>query len=57
MHRALSKLKQKPYMAYIDGLFAPKNINIKCKTFIKVMKKLPVFLLPQLLLKLKETCL
>tara|TARA_B110000438_G_scaffold294937_1_gene337105 strand:+ start:1039 stop:1635 length:597 start_codon:yes stop_codon:yes gene_type:complete len=40
MHRALSKLKQKPYMAYIDGLFAPKNINIKCKTFIKGDEKI-----------------
>ena len=40
MHRALIKLKHKPYMAYIDGLFAPKNINIKCKTFIKGDEKI-----------------
>ena len=35
MQRALGKLKIKPSMAYIDGLFAPKNTKIKCKTFIK----------------------
>ena len=40
MQRALIKLKQKPYMAYIDGLFAPKNINIKCKTFVKGDEKI-----------------
>jgi ribonuclease HII len=35
MQRALNKLKLKPGIAYIDGLFAPKNIGIKYKTFIK----------------------
>ena len=35
MRRALYKLKIKPSMAYIDGIFAPKNVNIYCKTFIK----------------------
>jgi ribonuclease HII len=35
MQRALGKLKRKPTIAYIDGIFAPKNTNIKCKTFIK----------------------
>ena len=35
MKRALNKLKHKPRIAYIDGLFAPKNIKIKCKTFVK----------------------
>ena len=35
MKRALKKLKQKPSIAYIDGIFAPKNIDIKCKTFVK----------------------
>ena len=40
MQRALNKLKHKPYMAYIDGIFAPKNINIKCKTFIKGDEKI-----------------
>ena len=35
MKRALHKLGHKPNMAYIDGLFAPKNIKIKCKTFVK----------------------
>ena len=34
MKRALSKLKLKPTMAYIDGPFAPK-LNIKYKTFIR----------------------
>ena len=40
MKRALYKLKVKPYMAYIDGIFAPKNIRIKCKTFIKGDEKI-----------------
>ena len=35
MQRALYKLKIRPSMAYIDGIFAPKNVNIYCKTFIK----------------------
>ena len=35
MHRALKKLKHKPSMVYIDGPFAPKNIKMKYKTFIK----------------------
>ena len=35
MKRALKKLKYKPSIAYIDGPFAPKNVKIKCKTFIK----------------------
>jgi len=35
MKRALNKLKQKPAAAYIDGIFAPKNLKIKCKTFVK----------------------
>ena len=33
--RALKKLKNKPSIAYIDGPFAPKNVKMKCKTFIK----------------------
>ena len=40
MQRALKKLKHKPPIAYIDGLFAPKNIKIKCKTFIKGDEKI-----------------
>ena len=40
MKRALNKLKFKPSIAYIDGLFAPKNVNIKCKTFIKGDEKI-----------------
>ena len=35
MQRALKKLRRKPSIAYIDGPFAPKNLKIKCKTFIK----------------------
>ena len=35
MKRALDKLRQKPSMIYIDGIFAPKNLKIKHKTFIK----------------------
>ncbi len=35
MKRALSKLKFKPSLAYIDGLFVPKNMEIKCKAFVK----------------------
>ena len=40
MGRALNKLKLKPSIAYIDGLFAPKNMKIKCKTFIKGDEKI-----------------
>tara|TARA_Y100001970_G_scaffold188614_1_gene229375 strand:- start:715 stop:1314 length:600 start_codon:yes stop_codon:yes gene_type:complete len=35
MKRAINKLKYKPSTVYIDGLFAPKNLKIKHKTFIK----------------------
>lgn len=40
MQRALDKLKLKPSIAYIDGLFAPKGIKIKYKTFIKGDEKI-----------------
>ena len=40
MQRALKKLKKKPSIAYIDGLFAPKNLKIKYKTFIKGDEKI-----------------
>ena len=40
MKRALSKLKLKPSMAYIDGLFVPKNMEIKCKAFVKGDEKI-----------------
>ena len=40
MQRALHKLKLKPSVAYIDGLFAPKGIKIKYKTFIKGDEKI-----------------
>jgi len=40
MQRALKKLKKTPSIAYIDGIFAPKNVKIKCKTFIKGDEKI-----------------
>ena len=40
MKRALNKLKHIPSIAYIDGPFAPKNLNIICKTFIKGDEKI-----------------
>ena len=40
MKRALSKLKLRPSIAYIDGLFVPKNMKIKCKALIKGDEKI-----------------
>jgi ribonuclease HII len=40
MGRALNKLTYKPSMAYVDGLFVPKNIKIKCRSFIKGDEKI-----------------
>ena len=40
MKRALDKLGQKPSVIYIDGIFAPKNLKIKYKTFIKGDEKI-----------------
>jgi ribonuclease HII len=40
MQKALDGLKHKPNIAYIDGLFVPKNTNIKCKAFIKGDEKI-----------------
>ena len=40
MQRALDKLKLKPSIAYIDGLFAPKTIKIKYRTFIRGDEKI-----------------
>ena len=40
MKRALSKLKTRPSIAYIDGLFVPKNMKIKCKALIKGDEKI-----------------
>ena len=34
MERAINKLKHKPTTVLIDGIFAPKNLKVKCKTFI-----------------------
>ena len=41
MQRALNKLKLKPSVAYVDGLFSPKNVKMRCKTFIKGDEKIP----------------
>ena len=40
MKRALDKLKLKPSIIYIDGLFAPKDLKIKYKTFVKGDEKI-----------------
>ena len=40
MKRALDKLKLKPSIVYIDGLFAPKDLKIKHKTFVKGDEKI-----------------
>ena len=40
MERALKKLKYKPSVAYIDGIFSPKNSKIRCKTFVKGDEKI-----------------
>ncbi len=40
MKRALERLNQKPSVAYIDGIFSPKNLNIKCRTVIKGDEKI-----------------
>ena len=40
MKRALSKLKLRPSIAYIDGLFVPKNMKIKCEALIKGDEKI-----------------
>ena len=40
MQRALDKLKLKPSIVYIDGLFAPKGLKIKNKTFVKGDEKI-----------------
>ena len=40
MQRALDKLKLKPSIVYIDGLFSPKGLKIKHKTFVKGDEKI-----------------
>jgi len=40
MKRAIDKLKKKPYIIYIDGIFVPKNLKTKYKTFIKGDEKI-----------------
>ena len=40
MKRAITKLRVKPALVYIDGIFAPKNMKIKYKTFVKGDEKI-----------------
>ena len=40
MKRAIKKLKLKTSVVYVDGPFAPKNLKIKCQTFIKGDEKI-----------------
>ena len=40
MKRSLIKLKTKPSVAYIDGIFSPSGLNFKAKTFIKGDEKI-----------------
>ena len=40
MQRSLDGLRIRPTTAYIDGIFAPKNVEIKFKTFIKGDEKI-----------------
>ena len=40
MKRALNKLKLRPSIAYVDGLFVPKNMKIKCEALIKGDEKI-----------------
>jgi ribonuclease HII len=40
MKRALDNLELKPSIAYIDGLFVPINVKIKCKNFVKGDEKI-----------------
>ncbi len=40
MQRAVSKLKVKPSVVYVDGPFAPRNKKIKYKTFIRGDEKI-----------------
>jgi ribonuclease HII len=41
MKRAIDKLKIKPSLVYIDGIFIPKDISLKCKTFVKGDENIP----------------
>ena len=40
MQRAVSKLKVRPSVVYVDGPFAPRNKKIKYKTFVKGDEKI-----------------
>jgi len=35
MKRAITKLRVRPTVVYIDGIFIPKNLKIKSRTFVK----------------------
>ena len=54
MARAIKKLKIKPTIAYIDGIFAPKKINIKCRTFIKGDQKISCISAASIIAKAKR---
>ena len=51
MGRALNKLNFKPSIAYIDGIYVPKNVKIKCKTFIKGDDRIPCIAAASILAK------
>ena len=55
MQRAISKLKQKPTMILIDGLFAPKKIKIKYKTIVGGDSKIPSISAASIIAKHLET--
>jgi len=40
MQRALNKLKVRPSLACIDGIFIPKKVNVKCKAYVKGDEKI-----------------
>ena len=54
MQRALDKLKLIPSVAYIDGLFAPKDIKIKYRTFIKGDEKIISIAAPSIIAKVSR---
>ena len=54
MERAIKKLKIKPTIAYIDGIYSPKKINIKCKTFIKGDQKISCISAASIIAKAKR---
>jgi len=57
MYRAIHKLKFRPSMVLIDGLFAPKKIKIKYKTIVKGDQKIPAISAASIIEKFRETYL